>query len=61
MFGLLDDAFSLPGRFVDAAVNLTAGTVAATLCLPLTVVEAAIEAGCKTEREIQAFADRIVS
>jgi hypothetical protein len=56
MMGFLDDIVSLPGRIINAGVALTSEAIAQTLCLPIKVVDTAIEAGCKTVKEIEAFA-----
>ena len=43
---------------VDGFFEFTADVMAKALTLPLHVVQAAIDAGCKTKEEIEDFVDR---
>ena len=59
LFGdFIDDVFKAPGKIIDGALGMSSDVIAKTLSLPVNVVDAAIEAGCKTEEEIQAFAEK---
>ena len=51
---LFDDVLDLPGKIVEGSGKL----LAETLCLPIKAVDAALEAGCRTKEEIQAFAEK---
>lgn len=50
----IDDVFDLPNKILGKSADAIAGT----LCLPIKMVEAAIEAGCKTEEEIEKFVEK---
>ena len=53
---LVDDLADLPGKLVGGVLGMTSDAIAAALTLPVKVVDAALEAGCKTRDEIEAFA-----
>jgi hypothetical protein len=55
---IFDDVFELPGKIIGGLGGMTADIIAKTLTLPVSLVEAAIEAGCKTEEEIREFCER---
>ena len=55
---LVDDALELPARIVGGVSSGGAKLLAETLCLPVKLVQAAMDAGCTTEEEIRRFCER---
>ena len=54
---LFDDLINIPANLIGGLVGLSVTGIAATLLLPVAVVQKAIEAGCDSMEEIQDWAD----
>ena len=55
---LVDDVFSVPGKILEGTSRMVGDVVYNGIRLPAEVVSKAVDAGCKTAKEMHDWAER---